>query len=173
MQGTPQGGILSPLVWNLMFDDLLDRFNFGPAHIKGFADDADIVLRGPDIHTLIEQGQEAISKALDFGHENGLEFGADKIEVVVFTCKRIKTSGLPCLHMANKDLTYSDTVKYLGVLLDNKLIFDPHIREKMKKATRLLYHLKNSVGQPISYEMGSNKHSPAQNHVWGYSLGKL
>ena len=81
-------------MWNLVFDDLLDRFNSGPAHIKGFADDAAIILRGPDIHTLIEWGQETISQVLDFGHENGLEFGADKTEVVVFTYKRLKTSGL-------------------------------------------------------------------------------
>ncbi len=62
-------------------------------------------------------GQEAIFKALNFGHDNGLEFGADKTEVVVFTCKRLNTLGLPWLRMANRDLIYSDTVKYLGVLL--------------------------------------------------------
>ena len=147
---------MSPLVWNLAFDDLLDRFNSGPAHINGFADDAAIVLRGPDIYTLIEQGQEAISKALDFGCENGLQFGAVKMEVIVFTCKRLKTSGLPCLCMANRDLIYSDMVKYLGVLFDSKLTFGPHIREKVKKATRLLYCFKTSVGQlwgPNLYHM--------------------
>ncbi len=55
--------------------------------------------------------------------------------------------------MANKDLIYSDTVKYLGVLLHSKLTFGPHIREKVKKATRLSYHFKTSVG-----------------HLWGPNL---
>ena len=32
-------------------------------------------------------------------------------------------------------------------MLDSKLTFGPHIREKAKKATRLLYHFKTSVGQ--------------------------
>ena len=49
--------------------------------------------------------------------------------------------------MANKDVHYSDTVKYLGVLLDSKLTFGSHIREKAKKATRLLYRFKTSVRQ--------------------------
>ncbi len=109
--------------------------------------DAAIVLRGPDIYTLIEWGQEAISKILNFGHDNGLEFRADKMEVVIFTRKRLNTLGLRRLCMANRDLSYSDTVKYLGVLLDSKLTFGSHIREKVKKATRLLYCFKTSVGQ--------------------------
>ncbi len=65
-------------MWNLVFDDLLDRFNSGPAHIKGFADDVAIVLRDPDIHTLIGWGQEAISRALVFGTDTGLKYVADK-----------------------------------------------------------------------------------------------
>ncbi len=74
-------------------------------------------------------------------------FGADKTEAVVFTRKILNTLGLPRLRMANRDLIYSDTVKYLGILLDSKLTFGPHIREKVKKATRLLYCFKTSVGQ--------------------------
>ncbi len=49
--------------------------------------------------------------------------------------------------MANRDLSYSDMVKYLGVLLDSKLTFGSHIREEVKKATRLLYCFKTSVRQ--------------------------
>ncbi len=49
--------------------------------------------------------------------------------------------------MGTRDLVYSDTVKYLGILLDSKLTFGPHIRDKTKKAIRLLYRFKTSVGQ--------------------------
>ncbi len=54
MQRTPQGGILSPFVWNLAFDELLDDFDIGLARIKGFLDDAVVELQGPDINTLIK-----------------------------------------------------------------------------------------------------------------------
>ncbi len=49
--------------------------------------------------------------------------------------------------MGDKDLEYSDTVKYLGILLDRKLTFGAHIRDTAKKATRLLHCYKTSVGQ--------------------------
>ena len=142
-----RGGILSPLVWNLAFNELLDDFTSGPAQMEGFADDTAILLRGPDIHTLIEQGQEAVNRALLFGTANSLEFGTEKTEAVIFTHKRIKTSDLPHLQTGNSVLKYSKSVKYLGIILDSKLSFGPHIRDKAKKVTRLLYRIRSSVGQ--------------------------
>ncbi len=153
--GTSQGGILSPLVWNLAFDGLLNKFDQGPAHVKGFADDAALILKGHDPYTLISQGQEALNKALTFGIKTELEFGASKTEVVFFTRKRLKLEGLPRLSMNNKPLEYSNQVKYLGIILNivdhssdlSKLTFGPHIKEKSKKAIKLLYSSKNSVRQ--------------------------
>ncbi len=49
--------------------------------------------------------------------------------------------------MGNYDLNYSESVKYLGLLLDSKLTFGPHIRDKAKKAIWLLYRFRTSVGQ--------------------------
>ncbi len=112
---------------NLAFDALLDDFNTGPAQIKDFADDVAVVIIGA--YTPIEQRQEA----LDFGGKNGLEFGAEKTEAIIFTCQQLKIESLPHLHMGACDLDYSDAVKYLGILLDSKLTFGPHIREKVKK----------------------------------------
>ncbi len=64
---SPQGGILSPLVWNLAFDDLLDRSDSGPAHIKVFADDAAIILRGPDIYTPLNGGKRPFPRPWTLG----------------------------------------------------------------------------------------------------------
>ncbi len=145
MQDTP-GGILSHLVWNLAFDQLLDDFNTGPAQTKGFVDNVAVVMWGPDVYTLIEQGQEAIHKALDFGGRKGLEFGAERTEAIIFTHKPLKTESLPHLCMGAHDLDYSDTVRCLGISLDSKPTFGPHIREKAKIAIRLVYQFRTSVG---------------------------
>ncbi len=82
------GGIQSLLVWNMAFDALLDKFNKGPIKTKEFADDAALEIKGPEIPSLIDKGQEAISIATSFGRERGLEFGAEKTIVVMFTRRR-------------------------------------------------------------------------------------
>src|SRR5210317_983183 len=87
-KGTPQGGVLSPVVWNLAFDGLLDLYKEGPVGVKGFADDAALLVIGPDPNTLKQLIQPAISKAIDWGRRNGLTFGPSKTELVLFSRKR-------------------------------------------------------------------------------------
>jgi hypothetical protein len=38
-RGCPQGGVLSPLLWCLVVDDLLTRLSGGGVSIQGYADD--------------------------------------------------------------------------------------------------------------------------------------
>ena len=38
-KGTPQGGVLSPIVWNINFDGLIEIFDGGPVFAVGFAYD--------------------------------------------------------------------------------------------------------------------------------------
>ncbi len=56
-------------------------------------------------------------------------------------------SNLPHLCIGTHDLDYSDTVRYLGILLDGKFTLGPHIREKAKRAIRLLYRFRTLMGQ--------------------------
>ena len=96
-KGTPQGGVLSPIAWNIDFDDLLNLFNQGPVHIKGFADDAALLVCGKDLFTLVHLMQTALDKALRWGLSRGLSFSAAKTVIVLFTHKRNPTRGLPNL----------------------------------------------------------------------------
>jgi hypothetical protein len=61
-RGTPQGGVLSPLCWNLPFDEILKEIDVPPLTVVGFADDVAILATGPDPTTLIELIQPAINR---------------------------------------------------------------------------------------------------------------
>jgi hypothetical protein len=145
-RGTPQGGVLSPVIWNLAFDELLDMFDEGPVKVTGFADDAGLLITGPDPQSLADIGQKAVDKAVDWGHKNGLTFGAAKTVIVLFKgrgkCKMpkpMKVDGIT--------IEYSKTVKYLGITLDDKLTFNEHIKDKVKKGKGLLMKTKQAIGQ--------------------------
>ena len=58
-RGSPQGGILSPLVWNLVMDSLLKEFQSGPVKAVGYADDIIIMASGIDMR--INVGKYSVS----------------------------------------------------------------------------------------------------------------
>ncbi|MCF6239098.1 MAG: hypothetical protein L3J79_09890, partial [Candidatus Marinimicrobia bacterium] len=145
-RGTPQGGVLSPLIWNLAFDELLDLFVDGPVRIKGFADDAGLLVSGPVLESLPGVVQGAVDKAVEWGHCNGLTFGAEKTIAVIFTTRR-KVAAPKNLRIDGVPVKYSSSVKYLGVELDSKLSFSKHILSKINKAKGLLFKIRGAIGQ--------------------------
>ncbi|KMQ88925.1 lian-aa1 retrotransposon protein [Lasius niger] len=59
-RGCPQGGVLSPLLWCLVVDRLLEDLNDRGIYAQGYADDLAILVRGPFLDTLIKITQSAL-----------------------------------------------------------------------------------------------------------------
>ena len=87
--GTPQGGVLSPRVWNITFDPLLRNIknDGGPCVPIAFADDIALILEGKDPKMLVQLAQPYINKAVEWGGNNGLSFSTDKTTVGFFNKK--------------------------------------------------------------------------------------
>ena len=146
-KGTPQGSVLSPIYWIIGFEEFLNKYpDRGRVKIVGFADDAALIVTGPKIEKLIELMQKAIDKAMNWGRRNRLEFSAPKTVVVIFTHKQIDIPNLPKLEMNGYQIPYSNEVKYLGVWLDKRLTWIPHITKKINSAKKLLMTLKKAMG---------------------------
>ncbi len=145
-RGSPQGGVLSPIAWNHAFEGFLELYKTGPTRVVGFADDAGLIVTGDEPGTLRYQMQESVDKALNWGLQNGLKFSASKTQVILFTRNR-KYKMPPKIIMGRKKLDFDDQVKYLGVTLDSKLSWSPHIRNKVIACKRLLFATKQAVGQ--------------------------
>jgi ribonuclease HI len=144
VRGTPQGGVLSPVLWNLAFDSVLRIFDQGPIKASGYADDLALIARGPDIDTLVSITQQAIDKVTAWGRGQGLKFSASKSVAVVFTLK-LKWS-CKNLRMNGTEMEWQNSVKYLGVTLDSKLNWTPHVLQKIKKAKNMLFQYRQVVG---------------------------
>ena len=142
VRGTPQGGVLSPVLWNLAFDEILELLEGSP--IKACADDLALIGRGPDMTTVQNNMQQALDKVSRWGKDQGLRFSASKSVAIAFTRKR---KGLiPKLQLENTEMEWQTQVKYLGIVLDHQLKWGIHLQERLKKAKRLLFKYKQIVG---------------------------
>jgi len=138
--GTPQGGVLSPILWNLAFDELLDRIDpRGPVKAIGFADDLVLLAGGLDPNTLMDLLQPVINMVAKWGSDRKLKFSHSKSNAVLFTNKhdsaKVKRRKLK---MGGGVVEWKPSVKYLGVILDSKLNFTEHLTDKLGKAKRAL-----------------------------------
>ena len=145
-KGCPQGGILSPLLWNLVIDSLLEMINSTPADSEGFADDVNLLIRGIDIDTIIDIGQQCLNRIRDWGLKTGLNFSPTKTEAILFTWKQKWIIKSP-LKLGDKTIKMSKQVKCLGVILDHKLSWRPHCQDRVRKATIALMQCRRAIGK--------------------------
>jgi hypothetical protein len=87
-RGFAQGGVLSTIIWNVIFDELLALFKNTLVKIRAYADDVLPLARGKNILFLLRQLQTAINKADCWAKEKGLTFSPAKTVAILFTRKR-------------------------------------------------------------------------------------
>ena len=93
---------------------------------------------GASVHnTLVQIAQPFLNKAVEWGAQNGLTFSVDKTTVVFFTRKynfhNKEINNVKKLTMNGVEIIPSDSMTYLGVVLDKKLDWNDHIQEKVSK----------------------------------------
>ena len=145
-RGCPQGGILSPFLWNLIVDDLL-KFSAKdiPGYLQAFADDLFALAEGgTDTDVTWKRSQKTISTIENWCETKGLNISALKTKIVMFTWNTKWT--LKPLKVSGTTIELSRSVKLLGVTLDDKLYFNEHIENISKKATATLMQCKRAVG---------------------------
>ena len=74
-----------------------------------------------------------------WGKTCGLRFNPEKSIAVLFT-RRKKKPGRKLI-IDGKEIEFKQEVKYLGVTLDSKLHWTPHINDKIAKAKRFIGHV--------------------------------
>ena len=79
----------------------------------------------------------------DWGARCNLKFNPEKTVAVLFTRKQTRPSV--ALTFEGQKLRYSKTVVYLGVTLDSKLTWKPHVDAKITKAKKLLASISSLV----------------------------
>jgi hypothetical protein len=113
--GCPQGGVLSPLLWNLVVGRLLAVTNDLGFSTFGYADNIVIIVQGKCAHSVREIMQEDLNVVVKWTVKEGLNISLHKTVIVPFTNRR-KIEGLGPLTLHGKELQMLDEAKYLGVI---------------------------------------------------------
>ena len=76
---------------------------------------------------------------------NGLGVNPAKTELVLFT-RRSSIPHINPLTINGSELVFSDSARYLGIILYRKLHFTPNLEERVKKASIALYSCRKAIG---------------------------
>ena len=146
MRGSPQGGVLSPLIWILIMDLILKQFKGTAIKVVGYADDIILLVAGVHPPTMVDVMNQALNKVMKWGSSNGLIFNPTKTQATRFSqCRKFSTWSRVLLN--GTEVEYGDDMKYLGVILNRFLLWRPHCQERIKKAKKTINLANSVIGQ--------------------------
>ena len=146
-RGCPQGSSLSPILWNILFNDIF-KIRLPPqAQLQGYADDLILSISG-NKETIERDFYRSMSAIRRWCDNKLLTFNFQKFNACLFTTK-YKPPNI-VIKIDNIIIPIDPTIKILGVILDKKLTFRPHIDTTASKIKGILNNLimccKNSFG---------------------------
>jgi hypothetical protein len=145
-RGCPQGGVLSPLLWSLVVNELVEGLNGSGYYTLGYADDIAILIRGKFPNTVSELLQEVLSMVQQWCDRTQLCINPQKMVIVPFIRKK-NLRGLKEPTLSRHSLQLSAEVKYLGLILDKGLAWKAQLKNVMNKAYRAFQTCKGTFGK--------------------------
>ena len=121
--GFPQGCVASAMFWLIAFDPAVRIINTRFVEGNAYADDCAVIFCGPNFSRLVHRLQLVLDELVEWGRTCGLRFNPDKTVAVVFSRSREEFNEFVTIE--GKPIPYSDTVRYLGVILDKNLSWRP------------------------------------------------
>lgn len=148
--GVPQGSILGPTLWNILYNGVLELELPEGCEATGYADDLGIKVEARTAEDLKVKAEDAFERVARWFRRNHIELEPTKTEVLM-TCGR-RPIPPQTFRLESTRVTTKRCAKYLGVWLNKAGNFTDHAREQAARAnkkTGLLTGLLANVGGPL------------------------
>lgn len=128
--GLPQGSILSPLLFIIYTSEF--GKNFDPnLRVLQFADDFCIYYENSNIDYTINKLSVASQEIKKWSSDLGFSISEEKSAVCTFSRRRYQLPNK--INLGPYEFPCKNSIKYLGIVLDKKLIWKDHINHLTKK----------------------------------------
>ena len=141
--GIPQGSILGPLLFILYINDMAALFSNCCYHL--FADDTVIYITEESGESLVSRMNEVLKEVTEWLEVNKLKLNVSKTKSMIVGKQKFKyeieQQGLE-FRACGEVIEVVKEIKYLGVIIDDKLKFSSHINYVCKKIAKKIGVLK-------------------------------
>ena len=143
--GVPKGSVLGPLLFNIYLNDMF--FFLLNINITNFADDTTPYEIDKSVEALIEKLTDDITVLNMWFENNYMKSNDDKCKLI------ITKENAPSVRIVNAIITCSNSVKLLGITIDNKQNFKEHLTNICKKVS----NRPRALARVSNYSMSTHK----------------
>lgn len=143
--GTPQGSVLSPLLFNLFINDITEVISSG---LTLYADDTFLLFGGYYLNNIIKEANIKLEKINKWLKNNNLALNLKKTVYIVFSNIGKNTEFLDHISVDNYCLSRVSSYKYLGIIFDQHLSWNVHIESlcsSLRQICGITYRIKNII----------------------------
>ena len=141
--GTPQGSVISPILFNVMINDIFDNIGRGFG-LSLFADDGAIWKRGRNVEFIVKQVQKSLQIVEEWGTMWGFRISASKSKYMIFGFKRKLPNSE--LSIYGSPLEKVKVFKFLGVWFEARMTWAVHIDKTVEKCEKIINILRSLAG---------------------------